>query len=307
MRISIIMLAYNHERFIAKALEGVLMQDIPCDYELIIGEDCSTDGTRFIIDKYRQTFGSKIKLLYRKKNLGMARNMIDCLEYASGEYIAFLEGDDFWTDSSKLWKQVQFLEEHADYVAAAHNWKIVNLKEHFIRKGFDSDAVQKYGIDNLQQFSLPAHTSTLMIRNIYKDIKKNYLRKLIWYLWIPMDTIAAFVLTQYGKIIIFPEIMSGYRYYIEENGNNWSSKHEIEAKQNYLYFYVIALGMESLAKRFRCSLDMTETKIRLFRESRQVRYQFGKKKRLWLWLQGIIMLILEPHRIRLIKKYKKWT
>ena len=302
MKVSIVMLAYNHERFIEKALNGVLLQDISCDYELIIGEDHSTDGTRSVIEAYRNKFGSRLKPLYRKRNRGMVRNMLDCLEHCTGEYIAFLEGDDFWTDPLKLKKQVQFLEEHPEYVAAAHNWNIVSVKEDFIKKGFENETVQEYQIDDLGKFSLPAQTSTLMMRNIYQDIKKKYLKKIIWYLWIPMDRIAAFLFTHSGKVIIFPETMSCYRYYIEENGSNWSSKYEIEAKQNYLYFFAVALGMESMAKRFHCPLDLTETKLRLFKESRQAR-KWSKRKR-WLWLQGIIMLVLEPHRIRFIKKIK---
>ena len=80
MKISIVMLAYNHERFIAKALESVLMQETEYDYELIVGEDHSSDGTRQIIKNYEKKFKGKMVPLYRKKNLGMTKNLLDCFQ-----------------------------------------------------------------------------------------------------------------------------------------------------------------------------------------------------------------------------------
>lgn len=299
MKISIVMLAYNHERFIAKALESVLMQETEYDYELIVGEDHSSDGTRQIIKNYEKKFKGKMVPLYRKKNLGMTKNLLDCLQHCKGEYIAMLEGDDCWTDSKKLQKQICYLDTHPEYIAAVHNWNRVDQYDNFIEKGFECENIQKFSIQSLNKCILPAQTSTLVIRNVIKDIQKKYKRKLIKYLWIPMDTIAPVLLLQYGNIVILPKVMSIYHYYIEENGTNWSSKNEIDAKENYLHFFIIAIGTEKLATEMGYSVDLSEQKLAIFKNSRKARGWSKRKK--WLWIQGVLMLLLEPHRIRFFK------
>ena len=174
MKLSIIMLVYNHERFIAQALESVLMQKTDFEYELIIGEDCSSDGSREIIRSYEKRFEGKMKPLYRDKNLGMAGNLMDCLERCTGQYIAVLEGDDFWTDDQKLQKQAAFLDEHPEYVMVVHNWNIVSGSGAFIEKGSNSREFKKFGKEDLQRYGLPAQTSTIFVRNIAGDLKEKY-------------------------------------------------------------------------------------------------------------------------------------
>ena len=86
------MITYNHEKFIAQAIDSVLMQQTRFDYELVIGEDCSTDGTRAIVVEYQQKHPDKIRLLLPENNLGMHENGRRALKACRGEYIAFLEG-----------------------------------------------------------------------------------------------------------------------------------------------------------------------------------------------------------------------
>ena len=118
-----------------------------------------------------------------------------------------------------------------------------------------------------------------------------------------MDRIAVLLMLQYGKILVLPEVMSTYHYYIEENGSNWSSAHEVESKQNYLYFFMMALGLERLAGKLGSPISMVNEKVRLFRESRRARS--WSKRRKWLWLQGILMILAEPHRVSFLKKIQE--
>lgn len=113
--ISIAMLAYNHERFIAEAIESVLMQKTSYTYKIIIAEDFSTDNTRKIVLEYQKKYPDKIKLILQEQNVGAGQNNIDLLSNLEGKYIAALEGDDYWTDPLKLQKQVDFLEENEEY------------------------------------------------------------------------------------------------------------------------------------------------------------------------------------------------
>ena len=209
MKVSIVMLAYNHERFIEQALDSVLMQETEYEYELIVGEDCSKDCTREIVKRYEEKFQGRMSPLYRDKNLGMIKNLLDCLTHCTGEYIAMLEGDDFWTDCGKLQKQVDFLETHSEYAACVHNWNIVSACNAFIRKGFEEDSAHDYTLQDVESFALPAQTSTLIVRNIFQEAKEKYYRTLVWFLWMPMDRIAVLLMLQYGKILVLPEAASG--------------------------------------------------------------------------------------------------
>jgi len=119
-KVSVVMITYNHEKFIAQAIEGVLMQKTAFPFELIIGEDCSTDGTRKIAQDYQTKYPETVKLLTPEANLGVGRNTVTCLNACEGEYITFCEGDDFWTDPNKLARQAQLLDEQPEAAMCFH-------------------------------------------------------------------------------------------------------------------------------------------------------------------------------------------
>src|SRR3984885_13749881 len=114
MKLSVAMITYNHERFIGQALESVLAQRVNFDYEIVIGEDCSTDGTREIIMDFCRRYPKQVLPLLRDTNVGAMRNLEATLATCRGQYVALLKGDDYWTTSDKLQKQVDFLDVHPD-------------------------------------------------------------------------------------------------------------------------------------------------------------------------------------------------
>ncbi|MFS0576484.1 glycosyltransferase [Sporosarcina sp. 179-K 3D1 HS] len=126
--VSINCITYNHEDYIQDALEGFLMQRTDFDFEILVGEDCSTDGTRQIVEKYVQQYPEKIKMITSKQNVGGRENAIRLQEASKGRYIAICEGDDYWTDPYKLQKQVDYMESHPDCTFCFHNAIIVNGK-----------------------------------------------------------------------------------------------------------------------------------------------------------------------------------
>ena len=102
MKLSVMMITYNHEKFIAQTLESVLAQKVNFDYEIVIGEDCSTDRTREILMDFYRRYPKRIVPLLRDKNIGAMRNMEATLAACKGNYLALLEGDDYWTCPEKL-------------------------------------------------------------------------------------------------------------------------------------------------------------------------------------------------------------
>ncbi|MBW8015847.1 MAG: glycosyltransferase [Planctomycetes bacterium] len=112
--ISVYMLTYNHESYIARAIESVLVQKTKFPFELVIGEDCSTDRTREIVLKYQEKHPNIIRVVTSDENVGMLKNSIRTVGACMGKYIAFCEGDDYWHDSKKLEKQCKYLEMHPE-------------------------------------------------------------------------------------------------------------------------------------------------------------------------------------------------
>lgn len=123
-KISVCMIAYKHEAFIAQAIESVLSQQVDFDLELVIGEDMGLDGTRAICERY-VTKDSRIRLLPSDRNLGVMANFRRTLAACDGAYVAVCEGDDYWTDPLKLAKQAAILEARRDCAGSAHQSLVV--------------------------------------------------------------------------------------------------------------------------------------------------------------------------------------
>lgn len=129
--VSVCMISYKHGKFIAQAIESILSQDVDFPIELVIGDDCSPDDTFDICETYARK-DSRVRLLPRERNLGVMPNFSRTLQACTGEYIALCEGDDYWTDSQKLRKQVEFLTSHPEYGGAAHQADVL-VHEQVIR------------------------------------------------------------------------------------------------------------------------------------------------------------------------------
>src|SRR5580765_7727743 len=131
MDVSVCILTYNHARFIAQAIEGALAQALPFTWEVLVGDDGSTDGTAEIVSEYAQRHPDRIRAFHFQYPAGHVRtsgqrNMRNLLERARGRYIAVVEGDDYWTSAEKLRRQVEFLELHPNYSACFHNVRMVH-------------------------------------------------------------------------------------------------------------------------------------------------------------------------------------
>ena len=112
--VSVKMITFNHAPFIAQAIEGVLRQKTKFPFELVIGEDCSIDGTREIAYRYQEKYPDIIRIVTSDQNVGMKKNGYRTTKACNGKYIAFCEGDDYWHHPGKIQKQVDYLEANPD-------------------------------------------------------------------------------------------------------------------------------------------------------------------------------------------------
>lgn len=141
--VSVKMITYNHAPYIAQAIEGVLMQKTNFPFELVIGEDCSTDGTREIVFDYALRYPKVIRVVSSKNNVGMHENSARTAGSCQGKYIAYCEGDDYWVNSSKLQKQVDLLENNLQFIGCFHNVEVINENTSFDEKIYLCDQDQK--------------------------------------------------------------------------------------------------------------------------------------------------------------------
>lgn len=111
--LTVCIITYNHEKFIKQALDSVLNQITDFEWIILIADDFSTDNTRKIIAEYKEIYPDKIQLLLQEKNVGPAQNFTDLITKPNSNYIAYLEGDDYWIDKHKLQEQVDFLEKNS--------------------------------------------------------------------------------------------------------------------------------------------------------------------------------------------------
>lgn len=166
-KVSVCMITYNHENFIEQAVRSVLEQDVDFEIELVVGEDCSTDRTADVLRDLTGRDPERIRLILRPDNLGMMGNLLATLSECKGEYVAFLEGDDYWCDPDKLRKQVAVLER--DTSVSMVFTSIWVLKDG-IRTLSDWTHEKKcrYTLEDLLKGNL-GYTLTFLYRNIYRD------------------------------------------------------------------------------------------------------------------------------------------
>jgi glycosyltransferase involved in cell wall biosynthesis len=123
--LSVCLITYNHEKYIRESIESVLIQKVDFTWEIIIADDYSSDCTREIVLEYHRKFPDLIRLLFQAENVGAGRNFVDLINSANGKYIAYLEGDDYWTDKFKLQKQFEFMQKNQNYSMCYHQIKWV--------------------------------------------------------------------------------------------------------------------------------------------------------------------------------------
>lgn len=110
--VSVCVTTYNHEPYLAKALEAILAQRCDFGVEIVLGEDCSSDNTLAICRNYAEKYPEQITLITSTENVGWRENYRRCVEAAGGRYIAFCDGDDYWCDENRLAEQVALMEQN---------------------------------------------------------------------------------------------------------------------------------------------------------------------------------------------------
>lgn len=117
VKVSVICMAYNQEKYIEQMLRSVITQKTEFRFEVIVHDDCSIDATADIIRKYQNEYPDIVRPIYESENQysqGVDIVMGLCLSKSKGKYIAICEGDDYWSDDTKLQRQFDVMEQHPE-------------------------------------------------------------------------------------------------------------------------------------------------------------------------------------------------
>jgi len=250
MRVTVSLITYNHAPYIAQAIESVLMQQTGFEFELLIGEDDSRDGTRQIVTDYRVRYPGRIRvLLNERKNVVYVNgkpsglwNFTNNIRQSRGQYIALLEGDDYWTSPHKLQKQVEFLEGNPDCAVCFHNVRILDEADPAREALHHTGSMRsKYDVEDLLAGNF-MHTCSVVFRaGLFADFPR-------WYFKCPMGDWPLHVLNaQHGRIGYLDEVMGVYRKHAK---GSWSAQSQVQVLANSL----------QAARRMRPSLSTSQKK-----------------------------------------------
>lgn len=211
VKLSISLITYNQAKYIRQAIEGVLNQKTNFTWELIVGDDGSTDGTKDILIEYQKKAPELIRLiLHTKKNEGIPGklNFLSTLQVATGKYVALLDGDDYWLAPHKLQKQVDFLEANPDYSICCHRVFIKkgNQKPTLYPDEYAPAAETTYDIGMMAKYgNLVAAPSAVYRNKLFPSFPA-------WFNQSPVgDYVLHMLNAKSGKIKYFPEPMAVYR------------------------------------------------------------------------------------------------
>ena len=219
--VSILCIAYNHEKYIKEALESFINQKTNFKFEVIVNDDCSTDNTAEIIKEYQKKYPDVIKPIFQKENQYSKgkRMLIDILlPVAKGKYFALCEGDDYWVDDNKLQKQVDFLENNSDYSLCVNN--AIKIKNDGKKDGMILPV--KHNQELTCEDFISGGGGFVATNSILAPIK--YTEKLPSYFDdFSIDYLWQIYLSSCGRSYCFKDIMSAYRVSVE---NSWTDRME---------------------------------------------------------------------------------
>ena len=174
--LTVCLITYNHVNHISSAIEGILSHKTSFQIHLVIADDFSVDGTRAILSEYKEKHPDLITLILQKENVGPEKNWLDLISYPDSEYIAYIEGDDYWTDPYKLQKQVEQMRRIGSVISFTGHYKEYNG-----HKGLNSIRSRTFGIEEFilkGRNTLPVCSSSTVYRNIkgaVEDFTKNFI------------------------------------------------------------------------------------------------------------------------------------
>lgn len=289
-------LAFNHERYLEKTLNGFVEQVTEYPYKVIVHDDASTDSTKKIIERFAKDYPDIIVPIYQKENqYSKGKSIFEefIQPHLEGKYIAVCEGDDYWCDVNKLQKQISYMEENPDCSLCVHNTEMINENGKSKKVYFNaSNRERDYSAEEIIECGGGGlfHTSSFVMRTDLRVKKpKDFSISDIG------DYTLAIYLALNGRVHYIPTVMSKYRVgsvnsWVKKNSSN-IQKYKIYAQKaindleriNGLTNYEYSDSFEIAKRRFEYNCCLKERKIIDILKNKEYRLFFEEndlKKRL---------------------------
>ncbi len=256
IKVSVSVLCYKHAKYLRQCLDSILNQKVNFRYEIVIGDDCSNDGSAEIINEYKEKYPDIIVPLINEANLGASKNSFNIKLHCRGQYISSCEGDDFWINDQKLQKQVDFLDSHPEYSAVATNSVLVDPNGENPRISLLRWQVNRtYTLKDYLRNGMIIHGNTIMYRRHDLESDERY-RKLRFAEPTMGDIISRVVFYDRGPIFVLPDVTHAHR-----SGLNDATSYSAQQKTKLLYYTKMYFRIvDNLTKYFDDKYNLTELK-----------------------------------------------
>jgi len=259
IKVSVKVIAYKHKPYIRKCLDSILCQKTNFRYKVVVGDDCSNDGTKEILEEYQKRYPDVLTVVVNEKNLGGMENSLNLNSFLCGEYVCGMEGDDFWVDENRLQKQVDFLDSHPQYSAVGGNHYSVdpagkNPRIHLMRWQVN----KAYRLKDHLRYGFVIHGNTIMRRrHIFstQEERERYLK--LRRSAVTMGDVSARCLTYVdGKIFVLPDVLLAHR-----SGANVPSSFSYQQRDRSIYYsYMCCRIVDALNECFKGKYDFNPLK-----------------------------------------------
>ncbi len=253
--LSVSITTYNHEKYIAEAIESILSQKTQYKYEILIGEDCSTDSTREIVRRYQKEYPGIIRVFCSRRNVGGSKNGYYLLTKARGKYVATCDGDDYWCDTGRIQRDVDFLETHREYMGVSNRCIVVDEDGNRVPEKQVGDSFtfwnfgkREYTLKDFEDWRMPGHISGLTTRNLYQMYGQD---ASIFYKAARNvgDRVYVMLTVLQGDIYCLPNQTSCYRFRVSETGKNFMSEYRNKNLRDEDFLMIRKLEQWTLANR----------------------------------------------------------
>lgn len=238
--VSVIILTYNQEKYISEALDSVLCQKTTFPFEVLIGDDASSDSTPQLIKQYAKKYPDIITPILRKENIGANPNYVDLVKRCKGDYLAFLDGDDSWCNEKKLQIHVDFLNQHPEYIGISGWCHFIDHKGNTVwyAQGDHYALFPRHNFypEDYMDGRIPGQGGTTLVHNVYKDLDFEW-EKLYEIDPLIGDQISYFIYMLSGKkFYVTHKYFSNYRFISSTTSGNYTSTFGTK-KDTTLFFY----------------------------------------------------------------------
>lgn len=287
-KVTVWLSTYNQELYVAQALDSILMQKTRFPYEIVVADDCSTDLTQEIILNYQKRYPEKIVTFFPKQNLGGCRKLTTCIDAGlfRGEYLSYLEGDDYWLDEHRMQTLVDYLDAHPEYSRVSYRRKVID--ENGNEKGFDIPNSVLNKPFTIEDFLIGKDYSDFggVFRNYFKQCGSKY-HELFWASRNVLDFQDMFITQDFGPVFVMDAVYGVYRSVSKTGAQNYNSitpvaerrRESIQIAQAVEHFYKGKYDLSPLIQRDRFRLLTLAVKSQDLEELSRLREEIPLSQR----------------------------